>query len=506
METFYLYVLLLGLAWSIFNRYLVSKIRNLPPTPWSALTVIGFRSMFKQPIHRTLFHIAKRHGPILLLRFGCRRILLISSASAAEDLFTNNDAVFANRPKLIPAKVFGCNSTSLAWAPHSSSWRRLRRISCLEMLSFHRLPEHHDSLADEVKNLLSQLKCSHEPSINLKTVFLGFVFNVMMSMFAGKRYCQKKTTKEGKESESISLLEFATSSFRMTTCDPDLEYFMPILKSLGLTDLEERCMQLQKKGDILMDNILKEIRKKLHDSCHETHKEKKVIQSLLDKQNKDSDGHYNDKIIRGLVLVLVSAGTDTSAGILEWAFSLLLNHPEVLNKAQNEIDKYVGNDRLLEQSDVDHLPYLRCIVKETTRLYPVAPLLVPHESSKDCKVGGYNVPKGTMLMLNAWAIHNDPNTWEEPSKFYPERFEDIVDERDGFKLMPFGYGRRSCPGKHLATRLITLALGSLIHCFDWESMEKVDLTEQTGLALFKEKPLMAKCRPRSTTKNILSQI
>lgn len=142
------------------------------------------------------------------------------------------------------------------------------------------------------------------------------------------------------------------------------------------------------------------------------------------------------------------------------------------------------------------------------RLYPSAPFLVPHESSKDCKVGGYWVPKGTILMMNVWAIHNDPNTWKEPTKFNPERFEDIVNERDGFNLMPFGYGRRSCPGKHMATRVITFALGSLIHCFNWERVchEMVDLTEQTGLALFKDKPLTGLCHPRSTMDNLLSQI
>nr|GEZ40969.1 cytochrome P450-like protein [Tanacetum cinerariifolium]GEZ40974.1 cytochrome P450-like protein [Tanacetum cinerariifolium] len=148
-------------------------------------------------------------------------------------------------------------------------------------------------------------------------------------------------------------------------------------------------------------------------------------------------------------------------------FSLLLNHPEILHKAQSEIDNYVGNNRFLEESDIEHLPYLRCIVKETLRLYPTAPLLVPHESSKDCKVGGYLVPKETMLM-----------------------------------------GRRSFPGKHMAVRVITFALGSLIHCFEWEriSEEMVNLTEQTGLALLKAQPLMAKCNARRTMVKLLRQV
>ncbi|KAI7726634.1 hypothetical protein M8C21_014188, partial [Ambrosia artemisiifolia] len=486
METLYLYILLLVLAWSIFNKYFITKIKNLPPTPWSALTVIGYHTFFKQPMYRTLSHVANHHGPILLLRFGCRRVLLISSAPAAEDLFTNNDVVFAHRPKLVPGKVFGCNFSSLTWSPCGAHWRRLRRDAHLDNLTSTHLP---DLAADEVKRLIRKLCCNNNDAIRLKPMFSELMFNVMMRMFAGKRCCGNKTTDKRDENELISLFEYATHSFKMTTGETDLTYFMPILKLLGLTGLEQRCTRLQRKADSLMNNLINKIREN-------STEEKSLIKLLLDKQKEDPQ-HYTDKIIGGLGLV--SAGANPSVAILEWAFALLLNHPEVLQKAKNEIDNYVGNDRFLEMSDIEHLPYLSCIVKETMRLYPSAPLLVPHESKDDCEVGGYNVPKGTMLMLNVWAIHNDPNTWEKPRNFIPERFEGIVDKKDRFKLMTFGYGIRSCPGEHMATRMITMALGSLIHCFVWDKFgeEVVDMTEQTGNALFKDKPLMAVCRPRS---------
>ncbi|MFS7910316.1 putative cytochrome P450 [Helianthus anomalus] len=496
-----IYISVLVLAWYIFDRYLITKIKNLPPTTWSALSVIGFRSYFKRPIHRILSHIANCHGPILLLRFGCRRVLLISSASAAEDLFKNNDVVFANRPKLVPGKVFGCNFTNLAWASYGSHWMHLRScVSCFEKQQFGRLP---DLLADEVKLLIRQLYCNNNDAIQLKPMFQELVFNVMMRMYAGKsfsgRSCRYKTTGQRKENELISLLEYAIHSFKMTTAESDLTYFRPILKLLGVTGLEQRCTQLQRKGDSLIHNLINKIREN-------SLKEDSLIQFLLDKQKEDPL-NYTKEIISGLVLELVSAGINPSVGILEWAFALLLNHPQVLQKAQNEIDNNVGNKRFLNQSDIDNLPYLKCIVNETMRLYPAAPLLVPHESSKDCKVGGYNVPKGTMLMVNVWAIHNDPNTWEKPRNFNPERFEGIVG-KDEFKLMPFGHGLRSCPGKHMAMRVITMALGSLVHCFDWGVFgeERVDMTEQTGLALFKDKPLMVVCRPRSKMNDLLSQI
>ena len=151
---------------------------------------------------------------------------------------------------------------------------------------------------------------------------------------------------------------------------------------------------------------------------------------------------------------------------MEWAMSLLLNHPQVIKKAQNEIDTVIGTDRLIDESDVINLPYLRCIINETQRLYPVGPLLVPHESSEDCIVSGYKIPSGTMLLVNQWAIHHDPNIWVDPERFDPERFEGLEGTKDGFKFMPFGSGRRSCHGEGLTMRVIRLTLRLLLQCFE----------------------------------------
>ena len=165
---------------------------------------------------------------------------------------------------------------------------------------------------------------------------------------------------------------------------------------------------------------------------------------------------------------MLVGGTDTTTTTLEWAMSLLLNHPEVLKKVKAEIDSQVGCGRLLNDSDFAKLPYLRCVINETLRLYPPQPLLLPHFSSEDCIVGGFHIPRGTILLVNAWFMHRDPNLWEEPTKFKPERFEATNGEREGFKYIPFGIMRRACPGAGMGTRVISLALGELIQCFDWE--------------------------------------
>lgn len=170
---------------------------------------------------------------------------------------------------------------------------------------------------------------------------------------------------------------------------------------------------------------------------------------------------------------LLLAGTDTTSTTIEWAVSLLLNHPDVLRKAKVEVANYVGDDRLADETDLPKLNYLQCIVNETQRLYPVAPLLVPHISSNDCTVGGFDIPWGTMLLPNVWAIHRDPNVWDDPTSFRPERFQS--GESKAYKFLPFGVGRRQFLGAELANRMVSLSLAVLIQCFEWKRIDEEDL-------------------------------
>ncbi|URE44770.1 cytochrome P450 [Musa troglodytarum] len=183
--------------------------------------------------------------------------------------------------------------------------------------------------------------------------------------------------------------------------------------------------------------------------------------------------------------------------------------PRSLARGEAELDAKIGQGRMAEEEDIPNLPYLNCIINETLRLYPAGPLLVPHESSQDCTVGGYDVPRGTMLLVNAWAIHRDPNSWDEPEEFKPERFQcEGGQEEAGLRMLPFGSGRRKCPGEGLAMRVIGLALATLIHCFEWEKLpgEEVDMTEGRGLTMPKARPLEAMCTPRHTMLHALSQL
>ncbi|KAI3684651.1 hypothetical protein L6452_33876 [Arctium lappa] len=502
MEISYLYTSLLFLLLSyLFTSHLRrSRTANLPPTVFPSLPIIRHLYLLKPPLYRTLAKISAKYGPILHLDFGSRRVILVSSPSVVEECFTKNDIVFANRPRMLFGKIIGLNYTTLAWSPYGDNWRNLRRIASIEILSIHRLNEFHDIRVEEGRLLIRKLLSNYSSTVNVKLVFYELTLNVMMRMISGKRYFGgDKLEEEGKQ-----FREILNDTFMLAGA-ANVGDYLPILSWFGVNGLEKKLIALQERRDVFFQRLIDQLRKGNGDQVG--NKRKTMIEVLLSLQESDPE-YYTDAMIRNFVLVLLAGGTDTSSGTMEWTMSLLLNHPQVLQKAQNEIDRNVGKDRLVDESDMPNLPYLRCIINETLRLYPAGPILIPHESSDDCVVGGYNIPRGTMLLVNQWAIHHDPNLWTEPERFNPERFEGLEGTRDGFKLMPFGSGRRSCPGEGLAVRMVGVTLGLIIQCFDWERMSEamVDMNEGHGLNLPKAEPLVAKCKPRLEMQNLLSQI
>ncbi|PWA59421.1 cytochrome P450 mono-oxygenase [Artemisia annua] len=501
MEVPFIYIsLIILLASYIITSYLSRKSSNLPPTVFPSVPIIGHLYLLKPPVYQTLAKISAKYGPIVFLRFGSRRVLLVSSPSASKECFTKNDIIFANRPRMLFGKIIGNNHSSLVSSSYGENWRNLRKIASIEILSIHRLNEFHDIRVDEGKLLVRKLVSSCSSSVNVKSVLYELMLNVMMRMISGKRYFGGDIPVVIKE-EGIQFSKILDDSFLFAGA-AHIGDNLPILIWLGVNGLGNKLVELAKRRKVFFQELIEQLRK-----SKGVNKKKTMIEVLLSLQESDPD-YYTDDMIQSFILVILSAGTDTSAGTMEWALSLLLNNPQVLKKAQNEIDKVIGNDRFVDETDLVNLPYLRCIINETLRLCPPGPLLVPHESSEDCVVGGYNIPRGTMLLVNQWAIHHDPKLWNDPEMFNSERFEGIEGPRDGFKLIPFGSGRRSCPGEGLAVRVVGSTLGLLIQCFDWERLSEkmVDMTEAPGLNMPKAEPLVAKCKPRLEMQNLLTTL
>lgn len=505
VHLFYIYLPII-LALYVITQNLLLKLLNFPPTPFPLLPLIGHLYLLRKPLEKTLSNLSDSYGPVFFLQLGSRPVLVVSSVSAAEECFTKNDINFANRPHLLYAKYLGYNHTSIVWAPYGDHWRNLRRISSIEILSSYRLQKLSQIRVDEVRTLMHELFLSsteneYQP-LHMKPVFVKLVFNIMTRMIAGKRYFGENALKsdEAKRFQEI----IAESS--MLAGASNIGDFMPIVRRFVFHKIEKRLKVLHKKRDELVQKWIEEFREKTSDDSGESN-EKSMIEILLSLQQREPE-YYTDETIKSLMLALLQAGVSTSVDTMEWAMACLLNSPNVLKKAQNEIDNCVSQQRLIDEADMAELPYLRCIIRETMRMFPVAPFLVPHESSMDSTVCGFHVPRKTMLLVNVKTIQNDPNYWEDPELFMPERFEGFDGANVGFKWMPFGSGRRGCPGEGLAMRIIGLALGSLIQCFDWDRMgkEMVDMTTGSGLTAPMAQPLMAKYRPRSTMASLQCQI
>ncbi|BFG17875.1 hypothetical protein CerSpe_041480 [Prunus speciosa] len=216
----------------------------------------------------------------------------------------------------------------------------------------------------------------------------------------------------------------------------------------------------------------------------------------------DLGGFDADTVNKATSLNLIAGGSDTTMVTLTWAISLLLNNPHVLKRAQNELDTEIGRQRVVSESDISKLVYLQAIVKETLRLYPAAPLSGPREFTKDCTIGGYHVSKGTRLITNLLKIQTDPRIWPDPFEFKPERFltthKDVDVKGLHFELIPFGSGRRACPGLAFGLQMVQFTLASFVHAFEISnpSSAPIDMTESFGLTNVKATPLQVLIKPR----------
>ncbi|XP_047312758.1 cytochrome P450 81Q32-like [Impatiens glandulifera] len=483
----------------IFNFLSTQKRskRNLPPSPSPTFPIIGHLHLLSDLPHRTFQELSQKLGPVFSLQLGNRLAVIVSSPSAVEECFTKNDIILANRPSFISGEYLSYNHTTMGDAPYGDHWRNLRRLMTVEVMSTTRLNSFLPIRQDEVKHLLQGLYQVSSSStftvVDMRSRLSELSFNVIMRMIAGKRYFGQEEISDYEEAkEFTNLIREILEQIGVSNPGD----FLPVLRLFDYGNYEKSLSTLQKKMDGFLQRLIDQRRLSKGGNS--------MIDHLLALQENQQD-YYTDDIIKGLILVMILAGTDTSSVTLEWALSLLVNNPEVLKKATAEIDAQVGQDRLVNEPDLAKLPYLHGVISETLRMFPPAPLLVPHMPSEDCKIAGFDVPRGTMLLVNAWAMHRDPDIWEEPEKFDPKRFEGEEAER-GHKLLPFGMGRRVCPGVGLAQRVIGLTLASMIQCFEWERLSEndlVDLSEGKGLTMPKAQPLEVMCKNRDLLHKLI---
>ncbi|CAM8977152.1 unnamed protein product [Rhodiola kirilowii] len=477
-----------------------TRKQPLPPSPWS-LPVFGHLHLLKNPLHRTFKSLSDQYGPVFGLKLGNQYTVVVSSPAAVEECFGRNDVVLANRPQTRAGKHLNYDSTTVGSSNYGDHWRNVRRISNQEVFSVPRQNMFLSLRQDEVKSMIKSLFCMTRQGmqkVEMKSRLSELTFNIIVGIVTGKRYYG-----EGVEdsAEAKEFLEMIRENFDVSGGSNPGD-FSPFLRWIDFGGYEKRMIKLKKRIDRILQNLIDECKR------NDGGVAQSMLKNILQLQESDS-ASVSDKTIKGLMVGTITAGTDASAATVEWAMSLLLNNPEKLKKARSEIDTIISSgSRLVDEADLPKLTYLQAIVNETLRMYPAAPLFVPHYSSAECTIQGFHIPRATMLFVNAWAIHRDPKVWVDPLSFKPERFENVEETYYAYKLIPFGVGRRSCPGASMAHKVVGLALASLIQCFDWERIgeEELDMGEGNGLNMPKLKPLELMCQPRNNMMDVLSDL
>ncbi|PRQ40027.1 putative geraniol 8-hydroxylase [Rosa chinensis] len=461
----------------------------LPPGPKPFPLVGNLFELGDKP-HLSLTNLSQRYGPIISLQLGRLTTVVISSPTLAKEILRTHDQVFCNRP--IRDGIHACKHSeySMAWIPVSARWRNLRKICNLQLFSPKVLDANQANRRVKVQKLIDNVN---------ESMRAGEAVDIGRAAF---------TTALNLLSQTIFSVDLADPSsetareFKETVCSmfeetgkPNLADYFPLLRKLDPQRIRWRLTYHYQKMIEIFDRMIHQRQESRKGDSYITTND--MLDTLLNiRKEKMEDMDMLET--QHLFLDLFAAGTDTSSATLEWAMAELLRNPKILSEAQAELQQVIGKGKVVEESDIARLPYLQAIIKETFRVHPTVPLLLPRKAEANIEIGGYVIPKGAQVLINVWAIGRDPITWENPNLFKPERFLGLENQIDvmgkNFELTPFGGGRRICPGLPLAIRMLHLMLGSLINCFDWNLEdgvvpETMNMAEKFGLTLQMAQPL-----------------
>ncbi|KAL2498322.1 Cytochrome [Abeliophyllum distichum] len=496
-----------ALLFIFFWRFRPKASKNsVPPEAGGAWPIIGHLHLIgggSRLPHITLAEMADKYGPIFTIRLGVQKTLVVSSWELAKELFTTWDVVVSSRPKFLVSKHLAYNFAMFGFSPYGKYWRELRKLIAVELFSPRKL-EHlkHIRVSETEVSIKELYKYWNEKKdgsgqvlVEMKQWFGDLTLNVVLRMVAGKRYFG--STSDGDKIEARQCQKVLREFFHLAGLFVVADN-IPYLRWLDLGGHEKKMKETGKEMDIMVEKWLEEHKQRANSGSKQDFMD--VMLSVVEKTGlQDYDPAT---ITKATCSSLITGGGDTSTVMLIWAVSLLLNNPHVLKKAQQELDIHVGKERQVTESDISKLVYLQAIVKETLRLYPAGFLGGTREFSEDCKLSGYHIPKGTRLIVNIWKLQRDPRVWFEPLEFKPERFltthKDFDVKGQNFELIPFGAGRRICPGATFGIQMLNLVLAYLLHGFELSTPfdEKVDMSVSAGLTNVKATPLNVILSPR----------
>ncbi|KAF7850109.1 hypothetical protein BT93_L5855 [Corymbia citriodora subsp. variegata] len=489
---FWFGLLLPALLFFLLNH---RKRTKLPPQPPAWPVISNILDLGTMP-HQNLHRFRAKHGPVTWLKLGSTNTMVIQSAEAAAEFFKGHDLTFADRkcPHALTALDF--NQGSLSVNRYGGYWRILRRLYSTELFVSKHVNDTAYLRQKCVDSMIMYLEDemaveqATEQGIDLSLFLFLLAFNVVGNMVLSRDLLDPKS-KDGPE--------FFDAMKRVMewTGKPNVADFLPWLKWWDPQGIKASMAKDMGRAMKIAEGFVKERveERKLRGEVRTTND---FLDAVLDYEGDGKEGprKISSQNVNIIILEMFFAGSETTSSTIEWAMAELLRRPESMKKAKEEIDQVVGLNRKLEENDTEKMPFLQAVVKETLRLHPPLPLLLPRNALKETNFMGFHITKDTQVFVNVWGIGRDPNAWEDPLAFKPERFlgSKIDYKGQNFELIPFGSGRRMCVGLSLAQRLLHLGLATLLYHFDWElggglTPDTLDMTERAGIALRKLHPL-----------------
>ncbi|XVF54585.1 hypothetical protein PTKIN_Ptkin05aG0193100 [Pterospermum kingtungense] len=489
-------IFLLVLLKFIFKDKSSKTKPNLPPSP-PKLPIIGNLHQLGSLPNRSLQGLAKKFGPIIFYQLGEVTTVVVSSARMAKEVMKTHDLALSSRPQIFSAKHLFYDCTDIVFSPYGSYWRHIRKICILELLSAKRVQSFSFVREQEVARLIHRIAESYPGTTNLSKMLGLYANDILCRVAFGRDFSQGGDYDRHGFRKMLEEYQELLGGFSPGDFFPSMEFIH------SLTGMKSRLQHTFRRFDQFFDEVINE---HLDPEKQKEKQTKDLVDVLLDIQRNQS----NDEVpltmdnVKAIILDMFGAGSDTTSAVLEWAMTELLRHPKIMKELQKEVRQVSGEKLNISEDDLDKMNYLKAVIKETLRLHTPVPLLIPRISTKDVKIMGYDIAKGTQVLINAWAIGRDPKSWEKPEEFIPERFLNNSIDYKGhdFELIPFGSGRRICPGILFGMRISELFLAKLVHKFDWSlpggaNLEDLDTTESYGLTAHRKYPLIVIASPYS---------
>ncbi|CAN6853395.1 unnamed protein product [Brassica oleracea var. botrytis] len=480
--------LVIFLLLAAFKRPKRLQHRPIPSPPtWP---IIGNLHQLGELQHQSLWNLSKKYGPVMLLKLGKVPTVILSSSETARQALRDNDLNCCSRPPLAGARELSYNNKDMSFSPYNDYWKELRKLCARELFSAKQIHSFQPIKDEEIKKVIAQISesASLKNPVNLTKTFLALTVSVVCKAAFGVSF--EGTVLSNDRFNKLVRDAFETlGSFSATDFIPHVGWIIDQFTGLqkmrekSVRDLDafyEQLFDLHKEGD-------RQGREDFVDMLLRFEKEGTVV----------GTDNLTRNHIKAILMNILLGGIDTSAITMTWAMAELARNPRVMKKLQTEIRSQIKNKERISFDDTDQLKYLKMVIKETWRLHPPTPLLLPREVTSEFEIGGYTIPVKTRLHVNVWAIGRDPDTWKDPEMFVPERFMDnnIDAKGQNFELLSFGSGRRICPGMYMGTTLVEFGLASLLYHFDWELpegmvVEDVDMEEAPGLTVSKKSELL----------------